>query len=146
LLKDGAKPKNMKPKSVTAKGHFHSISLFLALLTVSVVSGCASYPAWLPSSGPNAGQVQEVPSTQSGTGIQIADVNDAVARKLLASQKWSLFSETFTTPVQSGYAIGTSGLQDARADVQDVFTFRYESLAALNLNGKTVAKIISVSN
>lgn len=96
----------MKPKSVSAKSNFRHLFLLLALLTVSVVSGCASYPAWLPSSGPSAGQVQEAPSTQIGTGIQIVDVNDAVARKILASQKQSLFSEMFAATVQSGYVIG----------------------------------------
>jgi polysaccharide export outer membrane protein len=103
-LKDGVKPKSMKPRSDKATSH--AISLLLALLTASVVSGCASSPTWLPSSGPNYAQVQKAPDTPSGTGIQIVDVNDAVARKLLASQKQSLFSETFGVSAQPGYVIG----------------------------------------
>lgn len=83
-----------------------SVPVLLSLLAVSVLNGCASYPHWLPSSGPSVAQVQEAPNTQNVTGIQIVDVNDAVARKLLASQKQSLFSEIFSTSPQAAYVIG----------------------------------------
>lgn len=39
-------------------------------------------------------------------GIQLVDVNDAVARRVLASQRQSLFSEVFDATAQSGYVIG----------------------------------------
>lgn len=70
------------------------------------LTGCANSPSWLPSSGPNYAQVQEVAKAQPGAGIQIIDVNDTVARKLLANQKQSLFSEKFNVPAQAGYVIG----------------------------------------
>lgn len=89
--------------SILAK---HPVSVLLTLLTVSALSGCASYPDWLPSSGPSTAQVQDAPKTQNDTGIQVVDVNDAVARKLLASQKQSLFSETFKASGHSAYVIG----------------------------------------
>ena len=98
--------KSMKSKSVTVTSHSRSISLFFTLLTVSVLSGCSTYPTWLPSSGPSTEQVQQTPDTPSGSGIQIVDVNDAVARKLLASQRLALFSETFSASAQPGYVIG----------------------------------------
>ena len=78
----------------------------LVLLASSVVSGCATYPDWLPSAGPSQEQVQTAPRNPNSAGIQIVDVNDAVARRLLASQKQSLFSETFAATTQSGYSIG----------------------------------------
>ncbi len=51
-------------------------------------------------------QVQDAPKAQNDSGIQIVDVNDAVARRLLAGQKQSLFSETFKASAHSGYVIG----------------------------------------
>jgi polysaccharide export outer membrane protein len=68
--------------------------------------GCAVSPGWLPSAGANAAQVEASGRQQNDSGIQIIDVNDAVARRLLASQKESLFSETFGAGTQSGDVIG----------------------------------------
>lgn len=72
----------------------------------AVLSGCASYPGWLSSSGPSREQVQDKHDAQGINGIQLVDVNDAVARKLLASRKQNLFSESFATVPQPGYVIG----------------------------------------
>lgn len=97
----------MKTRSVGASNR--PVSLLATLLAATVVgmlSGCATYPAGLPSSGPSTQQVQQTPDTPGGSGIQIVDVNDAVARKLLASQKLALFSETFSASAQPGYVIG----------------------------------------
>lgn len=66
------------------------------------VQGCASYGAWLPSAGPNAKQIALAPESATYSGIQVIDVNDAVARKVLASQQRKLFSETLSSAVVSG--------------------------------------------
>jgi len=71
----------------------------------SLLSGCASYSG-MPSSGPSRSQIEALPETRNVTGIQIVDVNDAVARKLLASEKKNLFSDTFGASAQSAYVIG----------------------------------------
>ncbi|WP_210545469.1 polysaccharide biosynthesis/export family protein [Rhodoferax sp. PAMC 29310] len=65
-------------------------------LSYLALSGCGTYPSWLPSAGPNAKEISA--STQSATvaGIQVVDMSNAVARKVLASQKRSLFSETLS--------------------------------------------------
>ena len=42
----------------------------------------------------------------NSSGIQLVDVTDAVARKVLASQKQSLFSEIFGSGVQPNYVVG----------------------------------------
>lgn len=82
------------------------IALVCVFTSMAVLSGCATFPAWIPSSGPSREQVQEADSGQLVEGIQIVDVNDAVARKLLASRKQGLFSESFWTAAQSRYLIG----------------------------------------
>lgn len=96
-------------KSKPAGALNRPVSVLVSLLAASAVgmlSGCSTYPTWLPSSGPSTEQVQQTPDTPSGSGIQIVDVNDAVARKLLASQRLALFSETFSASAQPGYVIG----------------------------------------
>lgn len=66
------------------KGVFRrSVPSLLYTLAFGVLSGCTTYPTWLPSLGSSTEQVQQTPDTPSGSGIQIVDVNDAVARKLL---------------------------------------------------------------
>jgi polysaccharide biosynthesis/export protein len=78
--------------------------LFTAVLcTTGILSGCTSF---LPSSGPSTRKLEAAASNQSVTGIQIVDISDEVARKLLASQKQSLFSETLGTSSRLGYTVG----------------------------------------
>lgn len=76
----------------------------LSMILVTALNGCATYPDWLPSAGPSTAQVQQAPKTD--VGILIIDVNATVARKLLASQKLHLFSETFSASKQLSYVIG----------------------------------------
>ena len=93
-----------------------SVPAFLYTLAVGVLSGCATYPNWLPSAGPSTEQIRQTPFVNNASGIQIVDVTDSVARKLLASQKLSLFSEIFAPSVQPGYVIGAG-------DVVEVFVW-----------------------
>jgi polysaccharide biosynthesis/export protein len=97
----------MKLTSTGAAGR--PASWLLTLLVAgagSLLTGCATYPAWLPSAGPSTAQVEQTTAAPGSSAIQIVDVTDAVARKLLASQKQSLFSEIFMASAQSGYVIG----------------------------------------
>ncbi len=75
---------------------------FIQVSACMLTVGCSTYPAWLPSAGPNAKQIVEAPKSASVAGIQVIDVSDAVARKVLASQQRSLFSETFGNTVVTG--------------------------------------------
>jgi polysaccharide biosynthesis/export protein len=93
-------------KSVFIKTALRSIFLLSPVLAIGVLSACSTYPAWLPSAGPSTEQVQQTTAAPGSSAIQIVDVTDAVARKLLASQKQSLFSEIFMASAQSGYVIG----------------------------------------
>ena len=78
----------------------------VSLLTLLPLTGCATYPGWLSAPGPSREQVQEKRDTRGIEGMQLVEVNDAVTRKLLASRKQSLFSESFAAMPHSGYAIG----------------------------------------
>lgn len=85
----------------------HRLGAWMFCLGVgAALSGCASSPDWLASSGPNRAQIQEKRDTQGIEGIQVVDVDEAVARKLIAGQKQRLFSESFGTVAQPGYMIG----------------------------------------
>jgi len=81
-------------------------ALISAILFVTTLSGCATYPGWIPSSGPSRQQVQENHDSHRIEGIQVIDVDDTVARKLLADQKKALFSDSFDSTVRSAYVIG----------------------------------------
>ena len=83
-----------------------TLPTLLCTLIFGVLAGCSTSPTWLPTSGPSREQVEEVAATPSDTGIQIVEINDTVARRVLASQRQSLFSEVFGTAVRSGYVIG----------------------------------------
>jgi polysaccharide biosynthesis/export protein len=65
----------------------------VALVGVLLATGCAQ----LPNTGPSAGDVQNT-QAKPGTGaVQVVDVDDAVARQLLAKRRYQLFSETLGT-------------------------------------------------
>lgn len=83
-----------------------SFLVLLSIFSLGAIGGCASYPSWLPSSGPGEEQVKESVSTPAIPGMQIVEVNDAVTRKLLASQKTALFSEILANPSKANYVIG----------------------------------------
>jgi polysaccharide export outer membrane protein len=96
----------------------HSCLRFVSMLVLSLgcmnfLSGCATYPGWLPTSGPSRQQVVEVNTTRPELPIQVVDLTDAVARRLLGNQKRSLFSETLVSKNPVGYNIG-------RGDVLEV--------------------------
>lgn len=78
----------------------------VSLLALLLLNGCATYPGWLATSGPSREQVQEKRDSKGLDGIQLVEVSDAVTRKLLASRKQNLFSESFEAVPQSGYVIG----------------------------------------
>ena len=75
-------------------------------LVLLALGGCSALRATLPTSGPSSKQVQDSATALNSSGIQLVDVTDAVARKVLASQRQSLFSEIFGSGVQPGYVVG----------------------------------------
>jgi polysaccharide biosynthesis/export protein len=78
----------------------------LSLLSV-VVSGCATYPASLPSSGPSLEQVSDHAGHPSARElVRLIDINDAVARKVQGSQVNDLFSDAFGKASAQSFRIG----------------------------------------
>lgn len=79
---------------------------FYSLVATSVLTGCAGLYSTLPTAGPSTKQVEENTNLLSSAGIQIIDVNDGVARKVLASRRLDLFSETFIASSRASYFVG----------------------------------------
>ena len=77
-----------------------------SLIASSLLTGCAGLYSTLPTSGPAAKQVDKNDELLNSSGIQIIDVNDAVARKVLASRRLDLFSDTFAASSRTSYLIG----------------------------------------
>lgn len=94
----------MKPTNIVRFSIIRTLMMSLAVTTS--LGGCATYPDWMASSGPSREQVLEHKDTQRIEGIQVVDINNEIARKLLAEQKKSLFSESFGAPMRTGYVIG----------------------------------------
>lgn len=94
------------PFPTSHKTFFSRISGLTSLLALLAISGCSSLYSTLPTSGPSARQVKESTVGFNSSGIQLVDVTDAVARRVLASQKLSLFSEIFGSSAQPGYVVG----------------------------------------
>jgi polysaccharide export outer membrane protein len=68
-----------------------------AVLALALLAGCAGSPDWLAGSGPSAGQVGAAAADPQVSGIQIVEMTDSVARRLLASRRQTLFSEVLGT-------------------------------------------------
>jgi polysaccharide export outer membrane protein len=83
--------------------------LWTITLAALFLTGCATNSLLLPSSGPGREQVHaqlQVQGAQRMKGIQLIEVNDAVARKLLAARKQGLFSDSFAAPAQNEFLVG----------------------------------------
>lgn len=68
------------------------------------LSGCSTFPAWLPSSGPSVAQV--VDQEKIDSPIPVVEVSDAVARRVLAAQRMDSFAESLSGNAPSGYLVG----------------------------------------
>lgn len=80
-----------------------------ALLCVFVsgfLSGCGTLPDWVSSSGASRQQVQESRESGRVEGIELVDVNDALARKLAESKKLDRFADVFPSTSSNNYLIG----------------------------------------
>ena len=91
----------MDPKTIS--NIIGNVCVVLSLSSILVLNGCAG---WLPASGPTTSEIKESTSSRRMSGIQIVDLSDAVARKLVSSRKLSLFSETLGMGAPSAYLVG----------------------------------------
>lgn len=83
--------------------NFYFVGCVTALLALS---GCGTYPDWLPASGASRQRIEQAPDTGRIEGIEVVDVNDALARKLAASKRVAQFSSTFASHAGNSYVIG----------------------------------------
>jgi polysaccharide export outer membrane protein len=80
------------------------LSAFVFLAITLALVGCSN----LPTSGPSDEEIRQT-STERGTNanvIQVVDIDDRVARKLMAQRRESLFSESLGSGAVVGNAIG----------------------------------------
>ena len=86
----------------------YTCCLLAVTVLTTLLSGCSTLPrGYLPTAGPNASNVvEEAPATPRLNGIQVVDVNDGVARKLLEGRKQKLFSELLAPPATSDFTVG----------------------------------------
>ena len=71
---------------------------------MGALSGCSTFPDWLPSSGPSTEQIVEQEKIDSP--IPVVEVTDAVARRVLAGQRVDSFAETLSTKAPPGFVVG----------------------------------------
>ena len=76
------------------------------LLLAASLSSCSTYPGWLSSSGPSRAQVRENHDSHHIEGIQLVDINEDVARRLVLDRKKNLFSDTFSATANTAYVVG----------------------------------------
>lgn len=82
------------------------VFLLFLFLSGSLLSGCGTFPGWLPSSGPSREQVLDAPEDSSTLPIQVVEVTEPITRSLVARQKKGLFSETLGSKELLGYIVG----------------------------------------
>lgn len=90
---------------LTLRGNLMSNWLAVTCLAL-MVSGCASFPGWLPSVGPSREQVIEARSPSPDLPIHIVEITEPVARRIIANQRRALFSDTLVSKTRNGYAVG----------------------------------------
>lgn len=78
----------------------YGFSVSLAFL----LTGCASYPAWLPASGPSVEEV--VVQEAVASPIPVVEVTEKVARQVASVQRRDRFDEIFANNHPNGYRVG----------------------------------------
>ena len=72
-----------------------------------LLSGCASFPSWIPSSGASKAEIEKAKSVvQVESPIRVVPITDAVARRILANQSKGLFSDALGTDTVPRYVVG----------------------------------------
>ena len=78
--------------------------LLAALALMLLVSGCARFQ--LPTIGPSREEIEKVAAQPGSAAVQVVDLDDGIARRLLAQRQQRLFSETLGLAVQVQPQIG----------------------------------------
>ncbi|MFM0152458.1 polysaccharide biosynthesis/export family protein [Paraburkholderia sediminicola] len=78
------------------------LTFSLLLASAAIISACSS----VPTSGPSASQVGQITATPGELGIQVVDLNDNVARRLMAERNAGDFSRTLGDSPSSQQRLG----------------------------------------
>ncbi len=81
-----------------------SFGRMVGMTLAALLTGCSTFPSWLPSSGPSVAQVVEQEKIDSP--IPVVEVSDAVARRVLAAQRADSFAEVLSVKAPPGYVVG----------------------------------------
>ena len=76
------------------KAHTKLLTLTLVIATLS---GCTLSPDWIPAAGPNRQKILDNKQGVGASAVQIVEINDAVARQVIASQQKKSFSSLANT-------------------------------------------------
>lgn len=100
--------KSMKKVSIMKKIQPFSrlAGVLMGSLALGALGGCSTTGGWVPNAGPTTRQVNAAPASVRNPGIEIVDVTDAVARRVLATQHKDTFAESFPSAASTGTLIG----------------------------------------
>ncbi len=76
----------------------------VGMALATLLTGCSTFPSWLPSTGPSMAQVVEQEAIDSP--IPVVEVSDTVARRVLAAQRADSFAEALSAKAPPGYVVG----------------------------------------
>lgn len=85
------------------KARQSSVAVFVVVSVL--VSGCSTMPNWLSSSGPSREEVVE-PPVDVPFSIKVVEIDHAIARRLMASEKYSRFAEVFSGGQSLNHRVG----------------------------------------
>ena len=85
---------------------FKNLFLLSGVVSALLLGGCTSTSSFLSSSGPTTSGVNDSKQINESNAIQIVDVNDNVARRLVDANKQAKFSEAFGAKTSSSYFVG----------------------------------------
>lgn len=85
---------------------FYPFCILVFFFSISLLTGCGTFPGWMPSSGPSREQVLDSPTESSSLPIQVVDVTEPITRTLITRQQKDLFSETLGSNTPQGYIVG----------------------------------------
>lgn len=86
-------------------GHYQGTGRRILYVTLALaLGGCSTYPGWLPSSGPSMERLVE--QDKINAPIPVVDVTDAVARRVLITQRVDSFAESLAAKAPPDYVVG----------------------------------------
>ena len=85
---------------------FKNLFLLSGVVSALLLGGCTSTSSFLSSSGPTTSGVNDSKQVNENNAIQIVDVHDHVARRLVDANKQAKFSEAFSAKTSSNHFVG----------------------------------------